>query len=179
MLLFARGTPSLFRPVGANGELTRRQPAVLRQCVLLLECRAPLATGNRVPVCAAHECAFVHKCGRFRAVGARATRIRRRSICASRSASILRMPLCSPGRLLVSDQSEALGARDCLGSLVDLQLEEDALHVRFDGLGCYAERARNLLIRLALGNQLENVAFARTERLLYTGCVSPRFGLVQ
>jgi len=41
-----------------------------------------------------------------------------------------------------------------------MELKEDMLDVRFDGLGCDAKTSRDFLVGSALGDQAEDVALA-------------------
>src|SRR5258708_11905984 len=81
--------------------------------------------------------------------------------------------------IVTSNESERLRARDRMSSLVNSELDEDILHVRFDGLGCNAERAGDLFVRLALGNQFENGALAWAQRFPYAAHLLLGIGPVQ
>ncbi len=47
--------------------------------------------------------------------------------------------------------------------LVDVKLSENMLYMRFHCFGRYTEAARNFLIGLALGNQLDDIVLANTQ----------------
>ena len=53
-----------------------------------------------------------------------------------------------------ADESETLRARNGLCSLLDVELNEDVLDVRFDGLGCDGKNSCNFLVGLAFGDQI-------------------------
>jgi hypothetical protein len=80
--------------------------------------------------------------------------------------------------IVTSNESERLRARDRMSSLVNSKLDEDILHVRFDGLRCNAERAGDLFVRLALGNQFENGALAWAQRFPYAAHLLLRIEVV-
>ena len=53
-----------------------------------------------------------------------------------------------------ADEAKTLRARHGLRSFLDVELNEDMLHVRFDGLGCDGKNSCNFLVGSALGNQI-------------------------
>ena len=57
------------------------------------------------------------------------------------------------------DEPETLRARNGLRSFLDIELNEDVLDVRFDGLGCDAKTSCDFLVGSALADQIEDVAF--------------------
>jgi hypothetical protein len=62
------------------------------------------------------------------------------------------------------DQPETLGAGHCLHPSFDGEFHKDVFDVRFDRFRCNAEVACDLLVGLAVANQLENAALAGAER---------------
>ena len=66
-------------------------------------------------------------------------------------------------------ESETLRARNGLCSLLDVELNEDMLDVRFDGLGCDGKNSCDFLVGSAFGYQIEDIAFPRAERLCNCG----------
>ena len=61
------------------------------------------------------------------------------------------------------------GARNGLSSFPNLELNEDMLDVRFDGLGCDGKNSCDFLVRSTLGDQIEDVSLANTEWLCNRG----------
>ena len=60
-------------------------------------------------------------------------------------------------------------ARNGLRSPLDVELNEDVLDVRFDGLGCDGKNSCDFFVGSALGYQIEDVALADAERLCNCG----------
>ena len=67
------------------------------------------------------------------------------------------------GMVVSGDKPETVRARNGLCSLLDIELNEDMLDVRFDGLGCDAKTSCDFLVGSALGDQIEDVALADAE----------------
>ena len=65
--------------------------------------------------------------------------------------------------MVSADEPETVRARNGLCSLLDIELKEDMLDVRFDGLGCDAKTSCDFLVRSTLGDQIEDVSLANTE----------------
>ena len=57
-------------------------------------------------------------------------------------------------KLWSADEAETLRARYGLRSPLDVELNEDMLDVRFDGLGCDGKNSCNFLVGSALGYQV-------------------------
>ena len=68
-----------------------------------------------------------------------------------------------------ADEPETLCARNGLCSLLDIELNEDVLDVRFDGLGCNGKTSCDFLIGSASSDQIEDVSLADAERLCNFG----------
>src|SRR4051812_14515803 len=62
------------------------------------------------------------------------------------------------------DESKTLRARNGLRPLLDIELSEDVLDVRFDGLGRDEKSSCDFLVGSALGDQIEDIALAGAER---------------
>src|SRR4051795_2026803 len=72
-------------------------------------------------------------------------------------------------QLWSADEAETLRARNGLGSPLDVELDEDALDVRFDGLGCDGKNSSDLLVGVTLRDQMEDLALPAAERLRNCG----------
>ena len=64
-----------------------------------------------------------------------------------------------------ADEAKTLRARNGLSSPLDVELNEDMLDVRFDGLGCNGKNSRDFLVGSAVSDQIEDVALADAEGL--------------
>jgi hypothetical protein len=67
------------------------------------------------------------------------------------------------GIVVSADEPETVRARNGLCSLLDIELNEDMLDVRFDGLACDAKTSCDFLVGSALGDQIEDVALPDAE----------------
>ena len=78
------------------------------------------------------------------------------------------------------DQTETLRTGYCLGSPFDSELRENVLDMRLYRLRRNAEVSCDLLVGLAVADQLENAALARAQRRRNRRCRGCRgFGNVQ
>src|SRR5215510_5197850 len=73
--------------------------------------------------------------------------------------------LLSRARPGCADESETQCARNGPRPLLRIELDEDALDMRFDGLGRDGKHSRDFLVDAPLGNQMEDVALTAAERL--------------
>src|SRR5215472_7405769 len=69
------------------------------------------------------------------------------------------------GSVLGGDQTEADGVAHQAGDVVDAEPLHQTRSVRFDSLHAGLEQLRDLLARLALGDQLQDLALARRQVL--------------
>jgi hypothetical protein len=76
---------------------------------------------------------------------------------------------CKQRELWRADEAKTLRARNGLRSPLDVELNEDMLDVRFDGLGCDGKNSCNFLVGSSRGYQAEDIAFPRAKRLFNCG----------
>lgn len=82
------------------------------------------------------------------------------------------------GRSTTSYEPQVFRARNCMGPLVDGQLDEDTFDMGLDCLGGNPEGARDFLVRLPLGDQLKNVTLPGAKRIPLSTIDLSSFGLV-
>jgi energy-coupling factor transporter ATP-binding protein EcfA2 len=75
------------------------------------------------------------------------------------------------GGLNSPEQTEALRANDRLRARFGRQLDENSLHVGLDRFRGHAQRSRDLLVRLAAGDELDDGPLASAEPLLRSLCI--------
>ena len=68
--------------------------------------------------------------------------------------SVYRITRSLAAKLWSADEAKTLRARNGLRSPLDVELNEDMLDVRFDGLGCDGKNSCNFLVGSALGYQV-------------------------